>query len=319
MPLDSLPGTIGNQSFHPSIPNLQLGWDSTSLSVLKECPRKYQYSILEGWQPRRLSVHLTFGLHYHSALERYDHLRVSGLDHEEALHSAIAWLLEATWDKAMGRPWISDHREKNRLTLVRTVVWYLDQFQDDPMVTVRLASGKPAVELSFRMELGFGYEGQPFMLCGHMDRVASLGDQTWVLDRKTTGTTINADFFSKFSPDNQFSAYMFAAKVMYSLPVNGLIVDGAQVAGTFSRFLRGPVYRSDDQLDEWHKDTMIWIAHATQYALDGYWPQNDKSCGLYGGCQFRHVCARPASTRQTWLEAEFERRVWDPMVVRGDI
>ena len=30
-----------NSSFSTEIPNLQLAWDSTSLGLLKECPRKY--------------------------------------------------------------------------------------------------------------------------------------------------------------------------------------------------------------------------------------------------------------------------------------
>src|SRR5438046_4651295 len=54
---------------------MQLAWDSTSMGLLKECPRKYQLSILEGWTPKRTSVHLLFGLWYHGALERYDHAK----------------------------------------------------------------------------------------------------------------------------------------------------------------------------------------------------------------------------------------------------
>ena len=58
-----------NSAFSKSLPGLQIAWDSTSLGTLKECPRKYQYSIMLGKQPREISVHLTFGLYYHAALE----------------------------------------------------------------------------------------------------------------------------------------------------------------------------------------------------------------------------------------------------------
>jgi hypothetical protein len=43
--------TTGRKAFSPSIPGLQFAFDSVSLGLLKECPRKYQYTILEGWIP----------------------------------------------------------------------------------------------------------------------------------------------------------------------------------------------------------------------------------------------------------------------------
>jgi hypothetical protein len=51
---------------------LQFAWDSTSLGYLKECPRKYYYTMIEGWRGRGESVHLRFGQEYHAALEHYD-------------------------------------------------------------------------------------------------------------------------------------------------------------------------------------------------------------------------------------------------------
>jgi hypothetical protein len=54
---------------------LQFAWDSTSLGYLKECPRKYFYTIVEGWRGKGQSVHLEFGGLYHKALEEYDKLR----------------------------------------------------------------------------------------------------------------------------------------------------------------------------------------------------------------------------------------------------
>lgn len=48
---------------------VQYAWDSTSLGWLKECPRKYQYHMLEGWSGRGESIHLEFGILYHGALE----------------------------------------------------------------------------------------------------------------------------------------------------------------------------------------------------------------------------------------------------------
>lgn len=309
-----------NGAFSPAVPMLQSLWDSTSLGALKECPRKYYYNIVLGFVPRAESVHLTFGQHYHSALECYDHAKANGADHDTAVLAALRHALTVTWNNKLQRPWNSDDNYKNRETLVRTVLWYLDIFREDPFKTVQLANGKPAVELSFQFNTSYSDPtGSPYLLCGHMDRVAEWNDQLWIMDRKTTKSTISTDFFAKFSPDNQFTLYTLAGKVAFDLQVKGIIVDGAQVAVTFSRFARGPVERHASTIDEWYRELGGWLQSAEQYALAQHWPMNDKSCGNYGGCPYRSICSKAPSMRAQWLKADFVRRTWDPSVARGDI
>lgn len=309
-----------NNSLSLLSPRFQLFWDSTSIGALKTCPRYYQLSILEGWQPRETSVHLVFGIHFHSALEYYDHLRFGGMEYEPALREVVRKVLTITWDAKKNRPWFSDDPNKNRLTLLRSVVWYLDQFRDDPIETIRLANGKPAVELSFRFDSGYtSARGESIMLCGHMDRLATFNGKPYVLDRKTTKSTINQSFFDKFSPDNQMTLYALAGKIVYEIPVEGIIVDGAQIAQTFTRFQRGHVPRSEPILEEWYYDFGQYLAMAETYATNNYWPMNEKSCGNYGGCPFRKICSMSPASRSTWLKADYHKRIWDPTVVRGDI
>jgi hypothetical protein len=272
-----VPAPVVNTSFSPLLPTLQLAWDSTSLGAFKTCPRLYQLSILEGYAPRMESVHLTFGQHYHSALEAYDHCRAAGGDYEAACREAVLTALRGTW--ADGHPWNSEDKYKNRLTLLRTVVWYLAQFEDDPFETVLLANGRPAVELSFRLNSGFmATTGEEFLLCGHMDRIATHQGITYIVDRKTTKSQLDQSFIHKFSPDNQFTTYILAGTAVWALPVRGIIVDGAQVAVTFSRFERGIVERHQTQLQEWYRDWGLWVGMANTFAQMGYWPMNDKSC-----------------------------------------
>lgn len=314
------PFLSGNTSFSPHTPGLQIAWDSTSMGALKECPRKYEYSIMQGFVPRQTSVHLIFGLHYHAALEWYDHKRSAGMSHAEALREATRRALVISWDKEKNRPWTSDDKYKNRFTLVRSIVWYLDQFANDALKTVQLANGKPAVELSFRLELEVSSpSGEPYLVCGHLDRLVEHGERIMVLDRKTTKSTVTPEFFDQFSPHNQFSTYAFASRVIYNTPAQGIIVDAAQVAVGFTRFQRGIVSRTEEQLNDWMGDFVFWLRLAEEFAHTGYWPQNDKSCGNYGGCPYRSVCAKGPSTRQMWLKADFEQRTWNPLIARGDI
>lgn len=313
---------VRNTSFSMKLPTMQLAWDSTSLGALKECSRKYYYSIVLGYVPRADSVHLVFGLLVHGASERYNHAKASGASHEQALCAAVRWALVESWDAKLQRPLaVLDDKNKNRANLIRTVVWYFEQFAEDPLETLILSNGKPAVELSFDMDLGTRTASteEQLTLCGHMDRVAVMNGVPYVVDIKTTKNTLNSEFFHKYSPDNQFSTYTLAGKVAFDIPLRGLIVDAAQVAVSFSRFARGIVTRDEAQLEEFLRDTLLYVKHAEGYAKEGYWPMNDKSCSNYGGCPYREVCSKSPASRDKWLSMGFQKRVWDPLQRRGDI
>ena len=78
-------------SASPFLPGtkIQYAYDSTSLGMLKTCPRLYQYTMIDGWASKDESVHLTFGIHYHSALQNYDIAKAAGAGHDDAMRDAI--------------------------------------------------------------------------------------------------------------------------------------------------------------------------------------------------------------------------------------
>ena len=319
---DLLQTTAHNRSFSRTIPGSQTAIDSTSLGTFKVCPRMYYYSVIQGWTPREQSVHLTFGLLVHQGLERYDHAVAKGSDHSEALRTTVRWVLEATWNKPLARPWISNDPNKNRVTLIRSLIWYLDQFgPNDSLQTITLTNGKPAVELSFSFDIGWTTPsgGEAVIACGHLDRLAMFAGEPVIADRKTTKGALSPSWFNKFSPGNQFSMYTLAGRLAFDLPVRKLVVDGMQVLVGGTRFQRGLVIRTDGQVEEWLSEAHWWLGQMDDCVVRQQWPMNDRSCDQYGGCAFREVCARPAGAREQWLAATFTRRTWDPLERRGDI
>ncbi len=302
---------------------VQFGWDSTSIKSAEKCLRYYFYKHIEGWQPRRKSVHLLFGGWYATALESYHSYVANGMDSEEAIIEVVSEAMCETWlyeeDEqgepipGTGGPWLSDHNTKTRENLIRTIVWYLDQFgADDNCKTVILASGKAAVEHSFQIDVDDG-----IVLSGHIDRLVEYGGKTYVQDQKTTGSTISARFFDGFNPDTQMSLYTFAGKALFGVPVAGVMIDGAQIAVGFTRFERGFTYRDKGSLNEWYDEAMWTIELAQRATREAFFPKNAASCGNYGGCEFRHVCSRSPSVRENFLKADFEQRPrWDPLEAR---
>lgn len=308
-----------NSSFHPTIPGLQLAWDSTSAGEFKRCPRAYEYSIIHGYVSGRMQVHLEFGILVHQGLEAYDYERIfAGRDHEEALDRVVEWAMRATWDQALGRPWTTMHSSKNRWTLIRTLIWYLDNYRDEAARTVVLANGKPAVELSFRYELDLAPisdPSMPFISCGHMDRLVDLNGDIYIRDVKTTEKSLDDSYFDQYSPDNQFSWYVMAGRVTYGLPIRGIMVDAIQVGAGFNRFQRRIIPRTEDQIAEWYTGLKMMLRTAEGYAQAGFWPMNEKACY---GCGYREICSKSPNGRQAWLDSAFRRRVWDPLQTRGE-
>lgn len=293
----------------------QFVWDATSLSLADTCLRKYEYRMIDGWGSRHLSVHLRFGQHYATALEHfYKHLAL-GDDWDTALRKVVHEALIDTWDgrsdESPGQPWDSLDANKTRETLIRSIVWYTEQFHDDA-ATIVMIDGKPAVEHSFLLPVD-----NDILFSGHLDRLVEYSGNVMVMDQKTTKSTITSNYFDQFHPNHQMSMYTFAGKAVLTSDVKGVIIDAVQVAVGFSRYERGMTFRTDTQLNEWYDDTMNLIERARNAAHEKRFPMNPTSCNNYGGCEFRSVCARSPEVRAQFLKGSFDQGVaWDPSARR---
>lgn len=339
---------------------IQFAFDSTCLGAFKRCPRLYELSILEGWRPKADRVHLTFGIHYTNALEAYDKLKAGnemhGFDHDEAVELVVDKMMCDTWvaDANHGYqaetgdlggyrwehgPHDSKIGNKNFYNLLRSVIWYLDQFEHDTAETVIAEDGTPLVERSFRMELDWGpkaarmgefvneFDGtvketataQPYVLCGHLDKVVNFIGGTYVMDHKTTKSTLSSYYFDQWEPNNQMSLYTIASQVIFGGPIKGVIIDAAQVLVGSTIFARGMTYRTPAQSEEWLVDLHYWLDQAEVCATAGYWPMNDTACF---NCDFNKgegkICAKDPSVRRAFLEAGFTKEdPWNPLKPRN--
>lgn len=289
----------------PSFQNgIEFAWSATAIKAAENCLRYYQYMMVEGWTSKSKSAHLIFGGHYAKALEQFHKKTFLGMDKEQATREVLHQAMIDTWtyaeDGTSLGPWESGHNFKTRDNLIRSIIWYLDQFKNDAALPVRLADGSPAVELSFSLPVDDGN-----ILVGHLDRVVDFADNLYVQDQKTTGTTISSYFFEGFSPDTQMSLYSFAGSAIFKIPVKGVMIDAAQIAVGFTRFERGFTFRTDGQLNEWYDSAMYAIQAAQKATRENHFPMNPSACGNYGGCDFRSICSRAPGVRKNYLAADF--------------
>jgi len=295
---------------------VQYAWDGTSLDLAQTCARKYYYSMIRGIRPKEKSIHLIFGGFYATALEHFYKYRAEGQSIDDALRVVVREALVSSWDQKAGHAMIFDDAAKTRVTLIRTIVWYVEQFAveaEDGLQTYHLQNGEPAVELSFALDFS-----PSIVYCGHLDRVVTMAEHLYITDQKTTGLTVGSYYFSMFSPNNQMSGYSFVGQAILHSPIRGVIIDAAQIAVNFTRFARGITTRTKDQLEEWFNGTVYFISQfqelsAYAKAEEQKWPMNPNSCGYYTGCEFRLLCQKSPKVRENYIASDYVEHIWDPI------
>lgn len=294
---------------------VQYAYDSTSIGLFKACPKKYYYSIVLGYEPRTMAPPLAFGIAFHTAMETWEKLLSSKVDKQTAFIRVVrlAGLLGDTLP--------AGDNSRTKETLVRSVIWYLDVFWEDKAVTVTLPNGKPAVEMHFQLPF-MDYLGYEVFICGHIDRLVQWQGNVYVSDFKTSKYQLDQRFFSQFKPNTQLPLYLTAchisAETLQNLPpAHGVIIDGIQLGVNFSRFGRGIVPFSLEEINEYIIDLKYWITQAMDACKANYFPQNTESCQKYSGCQYLEICSKSPARRQMYLEGNFVKRVWNPLQARN--
>jgi len=306
----------GEESENTAFNNgVQFAWDSTSIGLYKTCPRKYFLTIVKGYVPKTMPPPLAFGVHLHTLLQTWHQLIESGLDRHTALIrvTRLAGLLGETLPPG--------DTARTKETLVRSIVWYLDQFWEDNAVTVKRLDGTPAVEYHFHLPF-MTYKSQTVFISGHIDRLVKWQGQTYVSDYKTTKYALDGRFFDQFKPSIQMALYTTACHLISDTtsdlpPAHGVIIDGIQLGVNFTRFARQIVPYSLEEINEHIEDLQHWIRQAMDACETGVFPPNETACNNYSGCHFRDICAKPPARREMFLEGNFKKRTWNPLKRRS--
>lgn len=303
---------------------VQHAWDSTSLITYKTCPRKYYYSIALGYRGKSDNPHLKFGTLMHHAMECFDHARVDKGLSVPLLISTLreVMTLAGKYDEnRVWRAWKSDHKAKNLESLIRTIIYYYYQYERDSVQVIKLANGKAAVELPFRLQLPKLINGVSVQYCGHMDQLNEFGLGVYFMDRKTTGSYLSPNFYDQFKMSLQMTGYYTAAKIVYKVEARGGIIDAMSIGEGYTRFGRGPVNRTESQIEEFLEDCDFTFTEAMQRAEEGKeksFPMNQTACHLYNSpCAFVPLCSRTPEVRERFLEADYIRVPWDPLAKKG--
>jgi len=214
--------------------------------------------------------------------------------------------------------WLPIAPAKDRLTLIRLVVWYCEEQPTDlrdGVLPVSFADGTAAVELPFRIPMPWkNGHGETIILCGYLDRIVTFGTEGLTVDLKTTKKGLTKGYFETFAPNIQFDIYDLAGALLFpDWALRGIMVDAAQTLVGGANFGKHIVYHTDTQREELIEDLRYWTEQAEAAAKRGYWPMNRRNCWL---CPFKGVCRMEPGKRKMFLDANFSRREWNPLAER---
>lgn len=210
--------------------------------------------------------------------------------------------------------YVAEDTAKNRLTLIRLIIWWMDNQPEDLAQGLHayvFPNGVPAVELSFKLPLPIQTPyGEDYVLSGHIDYIGEFGPDKFIIDNKTTKKGLTASFWSTYSPHMQLDTYDLVGSLLFpDLDLRGFLVDAAQTLVSGAEFALHPYYKTEGHREEHFEDIKYWIKQAEGAAEAGYWPMNKKSCYT---CPFKQVCSKAPELREAYLRANFTKgEPWD--------
>jgi hypothetical protein len=299
----------------------------SSLSVIQECGRKADYSLIRKLKSRSSSPALVFGTGIHKALEVFysaprerrkmprdfeENAALMAYGHaapsDELLYACISAFV------AQNEPLraLPDTDKRSLASGVWMLTHYFKAYIDDPW-EVFVDDKGPVTERRCEAVL-FEDEKLKIILHGTIDVVLRNAQNGAVLpaDHKTSSIVGN-DFYNRLKPNAQYTAYFWLAKEVLGIQGDGFLVNCLEVKakpltarGGPPKFPRQVTDRTEADIAEFKQQVVSYTKQFLSWREENFYPQGSVSiCANYGGCQYLDVCRAPESIRETIIENKF--------------
>lgn len=296
----------------------------SSLSVINDCLRKAEYSLIRKLRADTESEALTFGKAIHKALEHWyylpSHLRQLtnkeseiadtligssvGVDigpYETALDSINTFVVEAQSVR-----WLASEDKRSLANGIKILKAYFKHYADDGLEVHRDESGKPYVERECEFIMHED-ENKVIKFHGTIDIIlkSTISGQLFVADHKTTAS-LGSQFYNRIKPNHQYTGYIWAARECLGIDTDSFLVNGIQVAKTKSEFARQPTQRNEEDFQEL-KLAMIDASERILKAVrtNEYPMTSPNACTNYGTCSYFDICSAPKGLRENIIKSKY--------------
>lgn len=283
--------------------------DSTMLGTFRACPQKYFRMYMQHYKPRGESVHLIAGGAFAEGVEyARKAFYVEGKTAEEAEAAGLVALIRKYGDY---QPPIESPKSLERVA--GALAFYFDSYPlgEDGAIPID-RGGVRGIEYSFAEPIPFLHPvtGDPLLYTGRADMVADAYGGRFAYDEKTT-TSLGASWAGQWEMRSQFTGYCWASR-RSGYPLTGVMVRGVSILKTKYDTQQIPTYRPQHMVDLWERQLIRDLQRLQRHWEEDYYDFNlDHSCNEYGGCALKRVCS--SNDPQSWLDTDFEIRIWDPL------
>lgn len=296
--------------------------DSTKIQTLQDCPRKYFYKFILGYQSEQPSIHLEFGKAWHEAMEI---LLTEG--HSPATITKAYQQFLATYVSGMEREAMlleELHSSKTPSNALRALAEYAKIWHDEPNDTmyVEVAGTAPIsddriihtkTDAIRRFPQGHRNEGM----------IHSLEHKT--TSRQTASWEEKWQILFQVGTYDHFMKCLFPPEEVYGVVINGAIFRAPLKSGKSNNaFPRIPIHKTTEMWELWVNEANHWWDYLEWNMQQLYetspsdrvmvaFPRNSYSCTKFG-CDFPELCSVHANPLQRCgvLPLGYKQEYWDP-------
>ncbi len=306
--------------------------NSSSLSIMQECWRKTDYSLVRGLKSNLESPATLFGTATHKGLEVFylgkrKERKIPARNYETTLQMIGCGTWDPDWEeylvfraarafteKAQPLRGIPDGNKRSIGTGIWMLEHYFRQYIDDPFTVMEL-NGEPLVEYKFTLPI---YESADLYIetFGQID-VVLKNEVTGVIlpgDHKTT-SILGQQFYQRLNPNHQYTFYTWACNDVLKLETESFLVNALQVKeppktsrGSPPQFARQVTTRTREDFEDLRLTIIDSVKTFLEKKKNNFFPMSTPGpCANYGGCQYIDVCGAPKSLRENIISAKYQQ------------
>lgn len=269
---------------------MRLHISSSSLSDAQMCRKKFYYSHILGYRPKKVSRSLSIGKVIHECFDMHSRGEQDIIKHIEQSYNMP----------------VSDLEVERQLVDKYTV---LGMWVNYPHATVDFKTVKSEFEFMVPLD---GLRG--VTLRGRVDGVVQHNGKLWIREFKTTSWDM-AEYERKASVSSQGAAYIYGVSKYLGVEISGIIYDilkkprlRKRVSDTSQDFAdriyqdykdrpefyfppRYMSYRSSKEIAEFEKDTVVLTKDLRRRIKHKDWYRNTDSCYAFKSeCPYKTIC-----------------------------
>lgn len=285
--------------------------DSSKVTAFITCPRKYFYKYILGWVGEDISVHLVFGEGWHRAMEK---LLKEGYT-TDAVHSAYSAFLEY-YRRYFTKMEDANFFPKAPSSVVPALIEYIERYRESDR----------NMEVLYTEISGTAPIGEDRVIHFRMDGVVKREEGIVCLEHKT-GSRLTGNWGDQWTLKVATGTYMHVLNCLYSPEeVYGLIINGAIFRKSGNDFVRFPIRKNNEMMNQWLWNVNHWIdliewnmkeleSSSENDDILYAFPLNPESCTKWGRmCPFHDFCFSWGNPLKRCDEVPygFKQEWWNP-------